>query len=190
MRLAAVAFAVFLVAGVALAASRPATIPSAFARRATPADRLPAGFAQLGGSRPFDSRRIATYTDGAQRHWSVYVFKQVLHSRLNICIATLRAGGGGVGCSPPPKFFAPGRWVVAGEGHLIAGVAADNVAAVRLIGRHGTVHTVKLTRDHGFIYDCNAYNGCSCLISRVQAFDSVGRLITNQDWLGSSCRRR
>jgi hypothetical protein len=189
VRLAVIAFAVFVVAGVAAASPRPRTIPSAFARSATPADRPPATFAERGGSRAFDSRMIATYTDGKRRLWSVYVFKQVIRNRMNICVATLRGGGGGGGCSPSPAFFAPGRWVVAGEGRLIAGVAADNVATVRLIGSHGTVHTVKLTRDHGFIYDCNAYNGCSCLIARVQAFDSSGRLITDQNWLGSSCRR-
>jgi len=189
VRLAVVAVAVFVAAGVAAAASGPTTIPSAFARSATPADRLPATFAQRAGSRPFDSRRIATYTDGKRRLWSVYVFKQIIRNRLNICVATLRGSGGGGGCSPSSEFFAPGRWVVAGEGRLMAGVAADNVATLRLIGSHGSVHTVKLTRDHGFIYDCNAYNGCSCLIARVQAFDSAGRLISDQDWLGSSCRR-
>lgn len=191
MRLAvvAVAIAVSVAAGVAASASRPTTIPSAFARSATPADRLPSTFVQRAGSRAFDSRRIVAYTDGKRRLWSVYVFKQVIRNRLNICVATLRGGGGGVGCSPSPEFFAPGRWVVAGEGRLIAGVVADNVATVRLIGSHGRVHMVKLTRDHGFIYDCNAYNGCSCLIARVQAFDSAGRLITDQNWLGSSCRR-
>jgi hypothetical protein len=189
-RIGCVAIAFLVVAGIAVAASSP-DIPSALARTARPSDRLPSRFQALQpvGARPFGSRRIATHQDGKGRLWSVYVFKQVIRNRVNICVFTLRGGGGGGGCSPTTKFFGPVRRVVAFEGRLFAGVAADDVATVRLIGSHGAVHNVRLSRDHGFVYDCNAYNGCACLITRLQAFDKAGRLITDQDWRGSSCRR-
>jgi hypothetical protein len=191
VRSAVITVALLLATGVGAAASGTTTIPSAFARSATAADHLPSAYAQrFGNSRPFDSRRIATYTDRKRRHWSVYVFKQAMHNELNICVATLQSGGGGAGCLASPRFFAPGRWVVAIEGdRKFAGVAAANVATVRLIGPHGGVHALRLTRDHGFIYACNGYNGCACRIARVRAFNSAGRLITDQNWFGSNCRR-
>jgi len=101
---AAVLFVFCLVAGAADAASGP-DIPSVFARTAVPADHLPAAFQRVHqeGSQPFDSRRIATYRDKQGRAWSVYVFKEIIRKRTNICVFTLRGAGGGGGCTPSTR---------------------------------------------------------------------------------------
>jgi hypothetical protein len=44
--------------------------------------------------------------------------------------------------------------------------------------------------DQGFIFNCRAYNGCACVVSRLQAFDRAGRILESQDWLAPTCRRR
>jgi hypothetical protein len=190
------------VSSVALAASAPG-LPSAFSRPAVPADRLPRGFQGVfdrGGGLPYDSRRIATLS-GTKRQWSVYIFKQRIKNRLlksgarprvNVCLFVFTDGqGGGGGCSPTAVFFGAGRQVNASSSRVFAGVATDRVARVVVIGSQGVVHEVPLSPDHGFIFNCRAYDGCACVVSRLQAFDRMGRRITNQDWVGSrSCRRR
>jgi len=166
-------------------------LPLAFARPATAADRLPAAFmahTAPDSGLPYDSRRVATYVDGKHRHWNLYIFKQRLHGKVNVCDYLVRDAGGGGGCSPSSGFFARGRQVAATEGRLFAGVAAAKVARVEVVGSRGVVHHVPLNADHSFIYDCNAYNGCICVVAKLRAYDRQGTLVTNQTWLGSRCR--
>lgn len=186
--------------GVALAAEQ-GSVPSAFSRPATDADRLPATFSNdlLGGeSRPFDSRRIALYK-GTKRTWTLYIFKQRMRgfnqqkpAREHICVFVFEGSGAGGGCSPTASFFGPGRPVNAGSSRVLAGVAADQVARIAVVGSRGVVHNVPLTPDQGFIFNCRAFNGCACVLSRLQAFDKLGNRIANQDWRSSApnCRRR
>lgn len=187
-----------LTTGVCAAAA--STIPSAFARAPVASDQLPASFKGIPGeASPQDSRRVATLR-GTKRAWSVYIFKQAmtnrqtLKKRPNICVFVFTHGqggpGGGGGCSPSESFFGPGRQVSASMGRVLAGVASDEVARVTVIGSHGVVHPVVLSPDHGFIFNCRAYNGCACVVSRLQAFDHSGRRIANQDLSAPNCRRR
>jgi hypothetical protein len=187
---ALVALAVVVLAGTASAAPL-ADVPSAFLRPAVAADRLPTGFESLRSDRrrPSDSRRIATYLDGKHRRWSLYIFKQTIRGKQNICVFTLQQGGGGGGCDYSSHFFTPGHDVVASSGRVFAGVVSDRVARVVVVGSQGRRHPVKLTTDHGFIYNCRAYNGCSCAVARLQAFDKTGTLLTSQSWLGNTCTR-
>jgi hypothetical protein len=184
------AITVVVVAGSARAASVP-DMPSAFLRPAVAADRLPDRFETLrsGRGRPSDSRRIATYIDGKHRRWSLYIFKETIRGKQNICVVTLQQSGGGGGCDYSSHFFAPGRDVVASSGRVLAGVAADRVARVVVVGSQGRRHPINLTSDHGFIYNCRAYNGCTCVVARLEAFDKAGKLLTNQSWLGNTCPR-
>jgi hypothetical protein len=189
----AISSAIAVIASAVLAvtafAARTSTEPSAFSRPAVASDRLPpSAVAYL---QPHDSRRVATYSRSG-REWRVYIFKSRLHAEGSICVFTYEIGrGGGVGCFATARFFGPGREVNADEGHVLSGVTSDRVARLVVVGSLGVVHEVPLTRDHGFIYNCRAYDGCSCVVVRLKAFDGHGRLITNQDWRGSkACRRR
>jgi len=173
------------------AAAAASDLPSAFTRAPSAADQLPPTFPGVpDGGRPYESRRIATLS-GTKREWNVFIFKQKIKKRINVCrfVFTRNQGAGG-GCSPSESFFGPGRQVSAGAGRVLAGVASDRVTRVVVIGSLGVVHEVPLSSDNGFIFNCRAFNGCACVVSRLQAFDRMGRRITNQDWRGSrSCRR-
>jgi len=120
----------------------------------------------------------------------VRLFKQTIRGRASICTFVFEGGGAGGGCSPAASFFGPGRQVHASASRVLAGVASDRVVRVVVIGSQGVVHEVPLSPDHGFIFNCRAYNGCPCAVSRLQAFDRMGRRIYNQNWPTPYCRRR
>jgi hypothetical protein len=185
---------IFFVAAPVGSANSRVDVPSAFLRTATSADSLPRQFATHGlpganVSRPYDSRRIATYVDGKQRTWSVYIFKQRKSGTEQTCIVTFHSDGAGGGCNPSAGFFSPGNQVVDGEGRVLAGVASATVTRIEVIGTKGVVHHVPLSPDHGFVFNCRAYNGCACVVATLKAFDSHGRLITSENWRNQSCRR-
>ena len=197
-------FCTALTAGVSGAGAATSTVPSAFARTPVASDQLPGGSDGVSGEGlPSDSRRIATL-QGPKRSWSVYIFKQTIRNRLlpsgskrkprpNIClfVFTDRQGGGG-GCSPTALFFGPDGVITASSSRVLAGVASDRVARVVVVGSRGTIHEVSLSRDKGFIFNCRAYNGCACVISRLQAFDKRGNRIANENWTSRApnCRRK
>jgi hypothetical protein len=177
--------------------SSAADLPSAFDRPATSADRLPFTLAPAAGEgRPYDSRHVATYA-GRTRTWDVFVFKQSrptfrsTRAVEHVCVFVADGRSAGGGCSPTPTFFGPRRHVVASSGRVLAGVVSDRVARLVVIGSAGRAHRVPLSADDGFVFDCRAYNGCACVLDRVQAFDRAGRMITNQSWRSTApnCRR-
>lgn len=176
-----------------MCAAAASDLPSAFTRAPSAADQLPPTFPGISdGGRPYESRRIATLS-GAKREWSVFIFKQKIKKRINVCLFVFTRGqGAGGGCSPSESFFGPGGDVAASSSRVLAGVTSDRVARVVVIGSLGVAHEVPLSRDKGFIFNCRAFNGCSCVISRLQAFDVLGNRIENQDWRSSApnCRRR
>lgn len=187
----------------AAAGAATSTIPSAFARAQVASDQLPGNFQGVPGEGlPHDSRRIATLR-GTKRDWSVYIFKQTIRHRFlkpsvrpSIClfVFTHEDGGvgGGGGCSPSTLFLGPTRHVsTSATGRVLAGVASDRVTRVIVIGSRGVVHEVPLSADQGFIFNCRAYNGCACVISRIQAFDKRGNRIANENWTSRApnCRR-
>ena len=198
--LAAMVFCASLATGVV--AAYASNLPSAFERSPTAADQLPPTFQGVSGEgRPYASRRIATLSS-TKRQWSVYIFKQRIKNRLlqsgtkprlNVCLFVFSDGeNGGGGCSPTALFFGPDGAITASSSRVLAGVASDRVARVVVIGSQGKAHDVPLSGDKGFIFNCRAYNGCACVISRLQAFDKLGHRIANQDWRSRApnCRRR
>jgi hypothetical protein len=193
LAVAAIASAIFASSGLAAATS---TLPSAFARPAEATDRFPGTLAMPGGGRPFDSRRVAVLQTW-KWEWSVFIFKQRVGKRLHVCSfvhSRLRDGqdrGLGGGCSPAGSFFGRGDVNAGATGRVLAGVTSDRVAKLHVVGSRGVVHDVPLSRDHGFVFNCRAYNGCACVVSHVRAFDERGRLLESQDWRSSArnCRQ-
>jgi hypothetical protein len=68
------------------------------------------------------------------------------------------------------------------SGRLLSGVAGNEVARIVVVGTHGVRHTVRLTRDKGFIWDCRAWSGCSSVIAEIQAYDRAGKTIYRTRW--------
>jgi hypothetical protein len=166
-------------------------LPRAFLRSRRSNDDLPNGrFRQVkirvGGSagvreeRIIDSRHIASYTDGRDRKALLYLIR----TPSMICHYLFWRSTAAGGCTPEAQFFAHGR-LVWGSGHLLSGVADDQVAKVVVVGSLGVRHPVRLSADGGFIYDCKAYNGCACVVSKVEAFDASGGLLASND--GARC---
>ena len=160
----------------------------AFTRPARAGDALPVSLRYFG--RFVDSRRIATYRDRRGRSATLYVVKRRERGRLRICTVLVQWNGAGGGCSAPANLFRWGHRVSASAGRLFAGVAANEVTRVVLVGSRGVRHPVRLTPDGGFIDDCRAYNGCPCVIAWLDAYDRAGRRVTHEWWLSSSCRTR
>jgi len=162
----------------------------AFKRPKQPSDVLSGRFADH--LEITDSRRIATYVDRRGRRATLYVAK----GGLGLCQVLVKSstsggvGGGGGGCSPPADFLNRERHVAASSGRLFAGVVANEVARVVIVGSRGVRHPVKVTADGGFIYDCRAYNGCAGLIACVEAYTRDGTLLSGQPWEPGGCRRR
>jgi len=157
----------------------------AFERAKRPADVVPRNL--LRHLQITDSRRIAEYVDRRDRRSTLYVAKT-----LNgwLCHVLAKGNGGGSGCSPRHAFFHPGKHISASSGRLFAGVVANEVARVVIVGSRRVRHPVDVTADGGFIYDCRAYNGCAGLIACVEAYDHSGHVLSKQAWMGNGCRRR
>jgi hypothetical protein len=156
--------------------------PRAFQRPPRAADQFRPHWPRHG--RVIASRLVATY-DGRARRASLYVFKT---STGEVCQALVFNGIGG-GCNPK-TLFRPNYRLAAGSGQLFAGIAADEVTRVVIIGSRGVRHNVRLTPDNGFIFDCRAYNGCPCVVARVDAFTRTGRRVVSQRWLAPTCSRK
>jgi hypothetical protein len=177
----------------AVAAARPQEDASelrAFQRSKQPTDVLRRRFADH--LQITDSRRIATYVDRRGRRATLYLAK----GGLGLCHILVHSsppngfGGAGSGCSPPAQFLGRGRHVAASSGRLFAGVVANEVARVVIVGSRGVRHPVKVTADGGFIYDCRACNGCAGLIACVEAYTRDGKPLSRQPWFGLRCKRR
>ncbi|MBD0349001.1 MAG: hypothetical protein ICV59_07605, partial [Thermoleophilia bacterium] len=160
--------------------------PRAFQRPRRPGDVFPAS-AFIPGQRITDSRLIASYF-GRRRPARLYLLKTSGSRGRQICMALVHRGIG-AGCDPEAHFLTPSRAVTAGSGQLLSGVAANHVARVVVIGTQGRRHRLRLTPDKGFIFDCRAYNGCTCVVRWLDAFDANGRRVAHQDWGSPTCRR-
>jgi hypothetical protein len=163
-----------ITAGVQNARSATETTPDlrAFDRPARASDRPPQFIVRTlphGNDHIVASRRVATYVDGRGRHAALYAVKTARH----ICMADSWNNGGGGGCSPPGQFLGSAD-VTLSFGHLLFGIGDRKVARVVVVGTRGVRHPVSVTRDGGFIYDCKAYNGCSCVVDHVEVFDAHG----------------
>jgi hypothetical protein len=157
--------------------------PRVFQRPARPADQFQPHWPRHG--RVIASRLVATYDGRRGRRASLYVFKT---STGETCQAFVFNGIGG-GCNPK-TLFRPDHRLAAGSGQLFAGVAADEITRVVIVGSQGVRHRVHLSSDNGFIFDCRAYNGCTCaVVDRVEAFTRTGRRVVNQRWPAASCKR-
>jgi hypothetical protein len=166
------------------------TLPQAFLRPRRSSDALPkrglgSNTVPIGPSREriLDTRRIASYTDGRGRQALLYL----LRTKSDICDFTFWGSGAGGGCGPTSEFFG-GRHLVFGTGHLLSGVGDDLVAKVVVVGSRGVRHPVVPSADGGFIYDCKAYNGCACVVDRVEGYDAAGQLVASEALAG--CPRK
>ena len=73
------------------------------------------------------SRRIASYVDGRQQWHRLYLVRT---SRQQLCLLQVSNGAAGGSCVAPDAIFNEGKvWAV--ESHLLAGVAANDVARVQ-----------------------------------------------------------
>ncbi len=185
MRYVAALGAMLAVAGTALASDNS---PKAFERPARPTDALPAALRMMPPEK-FGffvvSRRIATYDGGPHRRARLYLLRT---ARGYTCSALVFRGVG-MGCNRGALLV--GGRLISGEaaGQLLAGVAANEVTRIVVVGSRGVHHHVPLSPDKGFIYDCRAYNGCPCAVAWLDAYAGERR-VAHQDWLGSGCRKR
>ena len=149
LAVAGAAFAI-LVGHSAVAAAGPRGNESetlrAFQRAKQLTDVLRGPFAER--LRITDSRRIATYVDRRGRRATLYVAK----TRTDLCQVLVRSstpggvGGAGGGCSPRAAFLGQARHVAASSGRLFAGVVANEVARVVIVGSKGVRHPVNAHR--------------------------------------------
>ncbi len=174
-------------AGTALAFNDSIDSPKAFDRPARATDALPAALRTMPpGKFGFFvvSRRVATYDGGSHRRARLYVLRT---ARGYTCFAVVFRGVG-MGCNRG-ALFAHGQRVDAGAGQLLAGIAANEVTRIVVVGSRGVRHRVPLSADKGFIYDCRAYSGCPCAVSWLDAYAGVRR-VHHQSFLAASCRKR
>jgi hypothetical protein len=124
-----------------------------------------------------ESRRIAT-ANGLRGHAAIYVGR---FTRDRLCLIQLDRAGGGAACGAASDIISSRRLVWAGFGDgFLHGVAATKIARVAFVDRRGRSHSVRLTRDGGFMYICPAPNGCQDLVAAVNGFDRKGRLVSHQ----------
>ena len=180
-----VATIIVAIASTAASASR-APILRAFERPATKVDRVPRQLTSR--MRVIDSRRVATYVAPRRRARRTTLFVATVAGK-GWCLITIQFQPRSAAASCGPRLFGIGSFFRAGEGTFFAGIAANRVTRVVLVGSRGARHVAHLSRDNGFIYDCRAYNGCACLIDRVEVY-AGGRLLESRAWSPASCARR
>jgi hypothetical protein len=56
-------------------------------------------------------------------------------------------------------------------------VVANDIARVAFVDPRGRLHSVRLTRDGGFLYSCRHRNGCVGLVSAVNGYNRRGSLV-------------
>ena len=117
----------------------------AFKRAQRATDVLPASLRR--DLRMVESRRIATYRDRRGRSAAVYVAR----GRGRLCVITRQWNGTSAGCSPAHRFLTRQKPIAAGSGRLFAGVAANDVSHVVIVGTRGVRHRASVTPDGGFI---------------------------------------
>jgi len=170
----------------AAASAAPSGQPKAFSRPPRAADVLPAGYLTMLPPRLghiVATRRIATYDGGPKRRARLYLIRT---SGGYMCSFLIWRGAGG-GCNRGS--ILGGQQVQVGAGQFLAGVAADRVTRIVVVGSRGVRHRVPLSSDQGFIYDCRAYNGCTCAVARVDAY-AGSRRVARDYLLGRSCRKK
>lgn len=147
--------------------------PTAFQRRAR-ADDYYAGPSRWHVS---ESRLVARTS--IRRPSGSNVARLYLVRRTNgmLCIA-LRDRGTATSCTTP-TVFAKG---ISLWGRLLVGVVPNRVMRLVVVGTRGVRHTVRPTRDKGFVWDCRAWNGCASVIAAVEAYNNAGRLLYRIPW--------
>jgi hypothetical protein len=121
--------------------------------------------------RTLASRRIAT--SAGVRRVTVYLIK---FKKENLCLVIrINAAPVGAGCS---QTFFSHRQIVASVGErMLWGLVANEVARVAFVDASGHSHGVRITRDGGFIYQCQQ-DRCLRFIRAVDAYDRHGRRVT------------
>jgi hypothetical protein len=165
----AIAAAVFVVAPLAATPE-----PRAFQRPARAADR----YVGLHRSwRITDSRLVARSVVRRPNRDNTARLYLVRRADGSLCLILRDRGDAGTCTSSP----ALGK-VLFLSSRVLAGVAANDVASVVVIGTDGRRHRVKLTRDQGFIWDCHAYSGCTSATAAIEAYNRSGRRIYHTNW--------
>jgi hypothetical protein len=147
--------------------------PTAFQRPARPDDHY-AGPSRWQVS---DSRLVARATVRRPSGSSAARLYLVRRTDGVLCIA-LRDRGTAASCTTP-SVFAKG---ISLSGRLLVGVVPNHVMRLVVVGTRGVRHSVKPTRDKGFIWDCRAWNGCAGAVAAVEAYNDAGRLLYRIPW--------
>ena len=153
----------------------------AFRRAKRPSDALPHRWLRQQVTHVLDSRRVAMYTRPSGRRWTLYVVKG-RRARVPgkvLCLFLVGRGSAGGTCASASTVFLARHVMVlqAGPG-LLAGLAANDVARVSVLDRRVVRRWVRMTSDHGLIYDCRARAGCGRMIESVAAYRKNGTLLT------------
>jgi hypothetical protein len=125
------------------------------------------------------SRRIAIGT-GFRGHAAVYLIQLGRHYTC-LLRTTRSSGAGGAGCSPSGEFLSSSLPVQASTGgRFLSGAVANQIARVAFVDPHGHQHSLRLTRDGGFLYSCRGRNGCVGLVSAIKGYNSRGSLVFHE----------
>lgn len=185
-RLRRLAFAALVAAACVAVASTSGQAATAqlraFQRPARATDTVPRAFLPMFHGRygaVVASRRIATGT-GFRGHAAVYLIQLKRH--YTCLLRTIRSGGGGgAGCSPSGEFLSASLPVQASTGgRFLSGAVANQIARVAFVDPRGRVHSLRLTRDGGFLYSCRGRNGCLGLVSAVNGYNRRGSLVFHE----------
>lgn len=152
----------------------------AFQRPARATDAVPRAFLPVFRGRygaVVASRRIATGT-GFRGHAAVYLVRLKRHYT---CLLRTIHGGAGAGCSPSGEFLSASLPVQASTGgRFLSGAVANQIARVAFVDPRGRLHSLRLTPDGGFLYSCRARNGCVGLVSAVNGYNRLGKLVFHE----------
>ena len=159
--------------------------PLALLRAERATDLLPARF-RLPSMAVVDSRLVASRrADGRQAR--LYLVETATGSLCSLLVYGGRAAG--LGCSPPSTFFGDEGGLAATSGRFFAGIVANEVSQLVIIGRQGDRHPVGFTADRGFIVACRGPDGCACSVGWAETYDAAGTRLSRDRWLAPRCWR-
>ena len=160
--------------------------PLALLRGERASDLLPARF-RLPSMAVVDSRLVASRRSEG-RPVRLYLVQTANGSLCSLLV--YRGSAAGMGCDLPSGFFGDEGGLAAISGRFFAGIVANEVSQLVIIGRQGDRHPVGFTADRGFIVGCRGPDGCACSVAWAETYDAAGVRISRDRWLAPRCWRR